>query len=98
MNVFLTIITRPTLVVALILVLAAGVVTIAPKFSQMSGLAQQRNELLRRIDFKGHEIKVLKDKQQRFKTDPEFVERVARMNRRVRPGELVFVFDAEPAR
>ena len=54
--------------------------------------------MLRRIDFKGHEIKVLKDKQQRFKTDPEFVERVARMNRRVRPGELVFVFDAEPVR
>jgi len=54
--------------------------------------------LMRRVDYKNHQLKLLKDKQQRFKTDPEYVERVARMNRRVREGELVFVFDAEAAR
>ncbi len=95
MNVLLTIITRTTLIVAFLFVLIAGGMTIVPKFTQLSGLARQRNELLRRIDHKNHEIKVLKDKQQRFKTDPEFVEHVARINKRVRPGELVFVFESE---
>lgn len=97
MNVLLTIITRTTLIVAFILVMIAGVVTITPKYSQWRGLEQQRKEMLRRIDYKQNEIKVLKDKQQRFKTDPEFVEFVARQNRRARPGELVFVFEPDTA-
>ena len=95
MNVLLTIITKTTLVVAFVLVVTAGVVMITPKFSQMRGLERERNELLRRIDHKNYEIKVLKDKQQRFKTEPEFVEHIARQNKRVRPGELVFVFESE---
>ena len=98
MNVLLTIITRTTLIVALVLVITAGVVTIPPKMAQMRGLEGQRNELLRRIDHKNYEIKVLKDKQQRFKADPEFVEHIARQNRRVRSGELVFVFDTDESR
>ena len=92
-NVLLTIITRTTLIVAFLLVVTAGLVTITPKFSQMRGLERERKELLRRIAHKNSEIKVLKEKQQRFKADPEFVEHVARLNRRVRTGELVFVFD-----
>ena len=98
MNVLLTIITKTTLVVAFVLVVTAGVVMITPKFSQMRGLERERNELLRRIDHKNYEIKVLKDKQQRFKTEPEFVEHIARQNKRVRPGELVFVFESEEAK
>ncbi len=85
------------MIVAFILVMIAGVVTITPKYSQWRGLEQQRKEMLRRIDYKQNEIKVLKDKQQRFKTDPEFVEFVARQNRRARPGELVFVFESDTA-
>lgn len=95
MNVFLKIITRTTLIVAFILVMIAGVVTITPKYSQWRGLERQRQEMLRRIDYKQNAIKVLKDKQQRFKTDPEFVEFIARQNRRTRPGELVFVFEPD---
>ena len=98
MNVLLTIITKTTLVVAFVLVVTAGVVMITPKFSQMRGLESGRNELLRRIDHKNYEIKVLKDKQQRFKTEPEFVEHIARQNKRVRPGELVFVFESEESK
>ncbi len=94
-NVLLTIITRTTLLVAFVLVVTAGLVTIPPKMTQMRGMERQRNELLRRIDHKNNEIKVLKEKQQRFKADPEFVEHIARQNKRVRAGELVFVFDAE---
>ena len=97
-NLLVPIITRTTLIIALVILTAAALVTIPPKLSQMNGLERQRNELLRRIDFKKNEIKVLKDKQQRFKADPEFVEHVARQNRRVRPGELVFVFESENAK
>jgi len=94
-NVLLTIITRTTLIIALVLVVTAGLVTIPPKVAQLRGMERQRNDLLRRIDHKNVEIKVLKEKQQRFKSDPEFVEHIARQNKRVRPGELVFVFDGD---
>ncbi|MEI7899301.1 MAG: septum formation initiator family protein [bacterium] len=95
MNVLLTIITRITVITALVFVVAAGLFLLPPKISQMSHLEHQRNELLRKIDHKNNEIKLLKEKQQRFKADPEFVEHIARQNKRVRPGELVFIFDAD---
>ena len=98
MNVLLKIITRTTLVTAFLCVIVAGLVIIPPKLAQLRRLEQQHNEMLRRIDHKNNEIKVLKDKQQRFKAEPEFVEHIARENKRVRPGELVFVFDAEDAK
>jgi hypothetical protein len=46
-----------------------------------------------RIDLKKKEIAAVKDKQIRFKTDREFVEGLARENRRAFPGEIVFTFD-----
>ena len=95
MNVLLTIITRTSLIIALLLVITAGVATLPPKITQMRGLERERNELLRKIDHKHYEIKVLKDCQQRYKADPEFVEKIARQNKRVYPGELVFVFDPD---
>jgi cell division protein FtsB len=94
-NLLLTIITRTTVITALVLVLASGLFIITPKVAQMRRLEGQRSELLRKIDHKNSEIKLLKEKQQRFKTDPEFVEHIARQNKRVRPGELVFVFDPD---
>lgn len=95
MNVLLTIITRTTVITALVLVAAAGLFILPPKAGQMRRLEHQRNELLRKIDYKNSEIKLLKEKQQRFKAEPEFVEHIARQNKRVRPGELVFVFDSD---
>jgi low affinity Fe/Cu permease len=94
-NLLLTIITRTTVITALVLVLASGLFIITPKVAQMRRLESQRSELLRKIDHKNSEIKLLKEKQQRFKTDPEFVEHIARQNKRVRAGELVFVFDPD---
>ncbi len=95
MNVFLKIISRTTLVVAFACVIVGGLIMLPPKFAHMHRLEQQRTDLIRKIDHKNNEIKVLKEKQQRFKTEPEFVEYIARQNKRVRPGELVFVFDAD---
>lgn len=95
MNALLKIITQTTLLVALAIVVAGGMFILPPKIAQMNRLEKQRSELMRKIEHKNHEIEVLKNKQQRFSSDPEFVEYVARQNKRVRPNELVFVFDAE---
>ncbi len=97
MNLLLKIITRTTLITALACIIVAALMMIPPKLTQYRRLEQQRNEMLRRIEHKKVEIKTLKEKQQRFKTEPEFVEAIARQNRRVRPGELVFVFEKEEA-
>ena len=35
------------------------------------------------------------ENQRRFKTDADFVERIARQNHRVFPGDLVFIFDKD---
>ena len=74
-------------------VLVAGVMLSYPKYSQAQGLCRKRDQVLRRIDEKRREIAAIRDKQRRFKTDREFVESLARENRRVFPNELVFVFE-----
>ena len=45
------------------------------------------------IEAKKAEIAELKDQQRRLSADRGFVEKLARRNRRVYPGELVFIFD-----
>ena len=92
---FKVIFSRLTLSIGAVLILAAGALTILPKYAQHKGLTKERDELLRLIGAKNHQIKALKEKQQRFRTDPEFVEQVGRENRRVRPDEYVFVFEAD---
>ena len=47
---------------------------------------------MERIEQKRRDIAALIENQRRFRTDPDFVEHIARQNRRVFPGELVFVF------
>ena len=98
MNAFLKIITQATLLLALVIVVAGGIVILQPKIAQMNRLEKQRNELMRKIEHKNREIEVLKNKQQRFSSDPEFVEYVARQNKRVKPNELVFVFDTDESK
>ncbi len=95
MNAFLKIITQTTLLIALVIVVAGGLFILPPKIAQMSRLEKQRSELMRKIEHKSHEIETLKNKQQRFSCDPEFVEFIARQNKRARPNELVFIFDSE---
>jgi len=94
-NLILKIITQMTLVTAIVSVVAGGLFLVPPKIAQMHRLELQRNELMRKIEHKNREIEVLKTKQHRFASDPEFVEYIAHQNKRVRPNELVFVFDAD---
>lgn len=74
-------------------IVVTGVMVSYPKYRQASGLAEERVRIQRRIDEKTREIAEIKAMQQRFNTDREFVETLARRNRRVFPGELVFIFD-----
>lgn len=74
-------------------IVATGAVVSYPKYRQVKGLTGEKDRILRRIEEKKCEIAAIKEKQRRFNTDREFVETLARQNRRVFPGELVFIFD-----
>ena len=74
-------------------IVVTGVVITFPKYRQAAGLEQTKADLQRRIELKNQEIAAVREKQNRFRTDREFVEGLARENRRVFPGELVFLFE-----
>lgn len=74
-------------------IVTTGLVITLPKYRQAVGLEEARSDLQHRIDLKKKEIAGVKEKQVRFRTDREFVEGLARENRRAFPGELVFTFD-----
>lgn len=78
-----------------VLIVAGGAFMAYPTFRRGQALKQQDAELQRRIDEKKAEIAALVENQRRFRTDADFVESIARQNRRVFPGELVFVFEED---
>lgn len=80
----------------LALILVGGVVMTYPNYRRSESLRRQNAELQARIDAKKAEIAKLVDNQGRFRRDADFVEAIARQNRRVFPGEFVFIFDSEP--
>jgi len=76
-----------------LLIVGIGSTMAYPSFKRGQALKRQEADLQRRIDRKKQEIAVLQDNQRRFKSDADFVEAIARQNRRVFPGELVFIFE-----
>ena len=64
-----------------------------PTYLRGNSLKEEDAKLSRQIEEKKREIERLRDFQRRFRTDPDLVERIARQNGRVYPGELVFIFD-----
>ncbi len=70
-----------------------GALSVWPTYLRGQSLKRQDAELTRRIEEKKRELARLIDFQKRFKTDPDLVERIARQNGRVYPGELVFIFE-----
>ena len=79
----------------LVLVVIGGLVMIYPNYRRSESLKRQNAELQETIDRKKREIAHLEENQRRFRTDSDFVEMIARQNRRLFPGELVFTFDKE---
>ena len=80
-------------VAVFVAIVATGLMITLPKYRQAKGLDKACADLQHCIDLKKKEIAAVKDKQVRFKTDREFVEGLARENRRAFPGEIVFTFD-----
>lgn len=76
----------------LLLIVIGGLVTIYPNYRRSESLKRENAALQETIDRKKREIATLLENQRRFRTDPDFVEMIARQNRRVFPGELVFAF------
>lgn len=79
----------------LLLIVIGGLVMMYPNYRRAESLKRQNAELQETIDRKKREIATLIENQRRFRTDPDFVEMIARQNRRVFPGELVFTFEKD---
>ncbi|MBR2983060.1 MAG: septum formation initiator family protein [Kiritimatiellae bacterium] len=79
----------------LAMIVIGGLVMVYPTYRRGQALKAQNAELQAKIDGKKREISQLTENQRRFRTDADFVESIARQNRRVFPGELVFVFGDE---
>lgn len=65
-----------------------------PQTEKRQRLEEQRIELEKSIEEQKREIAKIKEDCSRFESDPEFVERQARKNHRIRPGEIEFIFEA----
>lgn len=74
-------------------VFAGGLLFAMPTYRRGQSLRRQDAALAEKIEAKRREIDRLVENQRRFRTDPEFVEHIARQNRRVFPGELLFLFN-----
>ena len=70
-------------------VFVGGLLVAWPTFRRGQSLKRQDAELAERIEEKRGEIARLIDNQKRFRTDPDFVEHIARQSRRVFPGEQI---------
>ena len=79
----------------LALIVVGGGVMMYPDYRRSESLKRQNAELQEQIDRRTREIAKLVENQQRFRTDADFVERIARQNHRVFPGELIFIFDKD---
>lgn len=79
----------------LVLIVGGGLFMAYPSFRRSQALKRQDAELQERIEDKKREIAALIENQRRFKADADFVETIARQNRRVFPGELVFIFEED---
>ena len=79
----------------LLVIVVGGLVLMYPNYRRAESLKRQNAELQETIDRKKREIAALVENQRRFRADPDFVELIARQNRRVFPGELVFTFEKE---
>jgi len=84
---------RVFIVAAFVGILVGGALACRPRYLQMLGYSEKKAQVLKLIEEKKAEIAELKEQQRRFSVDRGFVEKLARRNRRVYPGELVFIFD-----
>ena len=82
-------------VASILIVIAIGcaISVDVPLFQRYNRAKEQRSELCEENAQLNEKLEKLQSDQERFRTDPEFVEHLARKNHRLRPGEILFVFD-----
>jgi hypothetical protein len=95
MNEIIKIAKRLVYVVTLLLLIVSVPSIFYPKYRQMCGLIEKRDELKYKVQYKQQRIQDIRMRQQLLVTDPEYVERIAHENRRIRPNEIVFIFDSD---
>ena len=82
--------------IAVILMAGVGVVlAFTPKVKQLKEYQSRHDALQQRIDVTVAAEQELKEKQRRFQTDPEFVEKVAHEVGYARSDETIFHFPEE---
>ena len=79
----------------LAIIIVVGIAMMYPDYRRSESLKRQNAELQAQIESRRKEIARLVENQRRFRTDADFVEKIARQNHRVFPGELVFIFEKE---
>ena len=84
------VIRRFTWIVTAVLLVIGLVTLFMPKCRSFQSLQARRFNLTEDNDKLRGQIRELQQNQQRFKTDPEFVERLAREQGRVKPGETLY--------
>ena len=82
--------------VLLVLISIAGMaILFLPKFRNIRELQRQKSALEIENQNIEQQTKQLRLKREKIKTDPEFIERVARESGRVKPNEVIFKFTDE---
>ncbi len=93
---FLRVFCRTTCIVAVVLGVVGATLFFLPKYKELRDRETRCKSLQAAIEFRQKEIKDIRLRQQRLQSDPSFVERVARENRRIRPNEIVFLYEVAP--
>ena len=82
--------------IAIVIMAGVGVVlTFTPKVRQLQTYQETYDQLQHRIDQTVESEQELKEKQRRFQSDPEFVEKVAHEVGYARKDEIIFHFPEE---
>lgn len=82
-------------ILALVVIVIGGLLSMYPRYRRSEKLKTENAALQEQIKLRMAEIARLEENQRRFRSDPDFIESIARQNRRVFPGELVFILDKE---
>ncbi len=83
------------IVIVITLTVSGAACIFIPKRNQLRDLKQLREQYQRDIQSRQSRVQAIRTMQERFRNDPEFVERTARRSRLVRPNETVYVFPSE---
>ena len=83
---------RIAFVLFLVIFVIGVIILFVPKRNEYRRLQQTRDKLAQQNELKAQQIKDLKIKQERFTTEPSFVERTAREAGMVSKDEVVYRF------